>query len=88
MPSSRARKHWRGRIHDLEGLGDRIRVRLESSPPLAAEVTATSVEALDLTEGREVIATVNATEIYLHQDSGDSRVLASVREDRCAMHAV
>ena len=67
-PGGSARNNWRGRITDLEDLGERIRVRLESSPALVAEVTAASARELGLVEGKEVVATVKATEIDVYRD--------------------
>ena len=67
-PSSSARNHFRGGITDLEDLGDRIRVRIETSPPLVAEITDTSMRELGLSRGKEVVAAVKATEVDVYRD--------------------
>ena len=62
-PEGSPRNRWPARIDGLDLLGDRVRIRLAGPLPLVAEVTADAVAALDLHEGREVWASVKATEI-------------------------
>jgi molybdate transport system ATP-binding protein len=57
-PADSALNHVRGEILSVVSLGNRARVRL---PLLTAEVTATSLERLDLRPGKEVVATFKAT---------------------------
>jgi molybdate transport system ATP-binding protein len=62
-PGGSPRNRWPGRVEALDLLGDRVRLRLVGPVPLIAEVTTDAVAALDLHEGREVWATVKATEV-------------------------
>jgi molybdate transport system ATP-binding protein len=62
-PSGSPRNHWSGRVTGFDLLGDRVRVRVDGSVPLVAEVTPAAVTALGLTEGRPVWTAVKATEI-------------------------
>jgi molybdate transport system ATP-binding protein len=57
-PADSAVNHVRGEILSIVSLGNRARVRL---PLLTAEVTAASIERLELAPGREVVATFKAT---------------------------
>ncbi len=62
-PEGSPRNRWPARIAGLDLLGDRVRLRLDGPVPLIAEVTADAVASLDLHEGRDVWATVKATEV-------------------------
>ncbi len=57
-PRDSALNHLRGEILSVVTLGNRARVRL---PQLTAEVTAASVERLELEPGQEIVATFKAT---------------------------
>lgn len=67
-PAGSARNHWKGRVTDLENLGERIRVRLATPVPLVAEITAASASELGIVVGKEVLATLKATEIDVYRD--------------------
>jgi molybdate transport system ATP-binding protein len=63
-PAGSAQNVFRGRIVELVAeppFGERIRVALDSTPPLVAEVTRHAVESLGLREGLEVYAAFKAT---------------------------
>jgi molybdate ABC transporter permease protein len=62
-PSGSARNILRGRVRAIEPEGERARIRIASSPPIVAEITAGSVERLDLREGIEVWASFKAVEV-------------------------
>jgi molybdate transport system ATP-binding protein len=62
-PTGSARNRWRGRVAGLEQRGDTVRVELDASPRVLADVTVAAVAALDLTLGASVWAAVKATEI-------------------------
>jgi molybdate transport system ATP-binding protein len=62
-PEGSPRNHWRGRITDVDDLGDRVRVRLEGDLPIVAEVTRASVAELGLVVGLGVTATAKASEL-------------------------
>ncbi|MDX6505772.1 MAG: hypothetical protein QOG06_416, partial [Gaiellaceae bacterium] len=57
-PDDSAQNHVRGPIASLVPVGNRVRVRVG---PLTAEVTAASVERLELREGVPVVASFKAT---------------------------
>jgi molybdate transport system ATP-binding protein len=50
-------------VTDLDRLGDRVRVSVDGSMPLTAEITVAALEALGLRPGDEVHATAKATDI-------------------------
>ncbi|MGI9054038.1 MAG: ABC transporter ATP-binding protein [Ilumatobacteraceae bacterium] len=58
-----AQNRWSGTVTDIDRLGDRVRVHLDGSLPLTAEITAAALEALDLRPGDPVLATAKATDI-------------------------
>jgi molybdate transport system ATP-binding protein len=63
-PAGSAQNVFRGRIVELVAeppFGERVRVALDSTPPLVAEVTRHAVESLGLREGLEVHAAFKAT---------------------------
>ncbi|HUH06422.1 MAG TPA: ATP-binding cassette domain-containing protein [Egibacteraceae bacterium] len=62
-PRSSARNVVHGRVLDVELDRDRARVRLESRPPLVAEITAAAALELRLVPGEEVWASIKATEV-------------------------
>jgi molybdate transport system ATP-binding protein len=65
-PDGSPRNVWRGRAAGLDLLGDRVRVRVEGSPSLVAEVTPAAVAELGLAEGTEVWVSVKATEVRVY----------------------
>jgi molybdate transport system ATP-binding protein len=65
-PNGTPRNTWPGRARDLDLQGDRVRVRLEGSPSIVAEVTASAVKELGLDTGQEVWIAVKATEIVVY----------------------
>jgi molybdate transport system ATP-binding protein len=63
-PAGSAQNVFPGRIVELVAeppFGERVRVALDSTPPLVAEVTRHAVESLGLREGLEVHAAFKAT---------------------------
>ena len=65
-PASSARNTLAGRIEWLDRDGDRVRLRIGSSPPLLAEITADAAAALGLAVGRAAFASLKATEIDVY----------------------
>ncbi|MEO6796674.1 MAG: ABC transporter ATP-binding protein [Candidatus Dormibacter sp.] len=65
-PHGTPRNTWPGRARDLDLQGDRVRVRLEGSPSIVAEVTTSAVRELGLDSGEEVWIAVKATEIVVY----------------------
>jgi molybdate transport system ATP-binding protein len=62
-PAGSPRNRWPGRVAGFDLLGDRVRVRVEGTVPLVAEITQAAVADLGLQEGSEVWTSVKATEI-------------------------
>jgi molybdate transport system ATP-binding protein len=65
-PDGTPRNVWEGRAVDLDFEGDRVRVRLEGTPAIVAEVTAAAVRELELDRGERVWIGVKATEIQVY----------------------
>jgi molybdate transport system ATP-binding protein len=62
-PEGSPRNVWAATVAEIEGFGERRRVRLHGPVPLVAEVTVEGSEALDLRPGAAVWASVKATEV-------------------------
>ena len=62
-PSGSPRNTWSTTIERIEPLGDRVRVRLGAPLPLTVEITASSVDALELAPGTTVHAALKATDV-------------------------
>ena len=65
-PDGTPRNVWEGRASNLDLQGDRVRVRLEGSPAIVAEVTPAAVRDLGLDRGDTVWISVKATEINVY----------------------
>jgi molybdate transport system ATP-binding protein len=65
-PDGTPRNVWEGRATDLDLNGDRVRVRLEGSPSIVAEVTPAAVRELGLDRGDQVWIGVKATEVIVY----------------------
>ncbi len=63
---SSARNTWFGTIADIDRLGDRARIGIDGQLPLVAEITAASLEALQLRPGDEIHASAKATDIEVY----------------------
>ncbi len=64
-PEGSARNVFSGSIREIATLGDRARLRLETAPPLVAELTRGSVDRMHLKPGAQVWASCKAVEIRL-----------------------
>lgn len=62
-PSGSPRNVWQGRITGMEHHGDTVRVKLDASPAVLADVTTAAVAELELMAEQEVWVAVKATEI-------------------------
>jgi molybdate transport system ATP-binding protein len=65
-PKSSARNAWNGVIADVETHGDVVRVTVDGTVPLLADVTPLAVAELSLEPGQPVWASVKATEITVY----------------------
>lgn len=61
-----ARNTWSGTVTGVEQLGGRVRVQISGDLPLTAEVTAAGLDALQLSVGSQVFASVKATDIEVY----------------------
>ena len=59
-----------GEIEEVAVLGERARVRIRTSPPVVAEVTAGSIDRLSLVTGTHVWASFKAVEVHLIVPTG------------------
>jgi molybdate transport system ATP-binding protein len=62
-PRGSARNVVQGRVAAIDPRGDRVRVTLDTQPPLTAEITAASLAELALSEGTALHASIKVTEI-------------------------
>lgn len=65
-PEGSPRNVWRCRIVSVAPHGDVVRVQLDAGFPLLSDVTPQALAALDLRPGREVWASVKATEVTVY----------------------
>jgi molybdate transport system ATP-binding protein len=65
-PDGSPRNVWEGRATGVDLQGDRVRVRVEASPSLVAEVTPAAMADLGLAEGTEIWMSVKATEVTVY----------------------
>jgi molybdate transport system ATP-binding protein len=73
-PTGSARNRWRGTVLSASPHGAAVRVLLDTAGGLLADVTPGSAEALGLTPGRVVWASVKATEIAVNGPDQDDRL--------------
>ena len=67
-PQSSARNVWPCRVSGVEQHGATVRVALDGQPTALADVTTAAVAELDLVPGRQVWASVKATEVRSFPD--------------------
>src|SRR5207245_8973063 len=65
-PDGTPRNVWEGRAIDLDLQGDRVRVRLQDSPSIVAEVTPAAVRELGLDRGDQVWVGGSAMELSVY----------------------
>ena len=66
QPDGSPRNCWPVTVATVEQHGGLVRVRLEGSPPVLADVTAGAVADLRLAPGVQVWAAVKATETHVY----------------------
>jgi molybdate transport system ATP-binding protein len=62
-PAGSPRNVWAATVADIDRHADRVRIRLDGTVPLVAEITPAALEALALRPGDAIWASVKATEI-------------------------
>ena len=65
-PHGSARNTWPGRVTGLTMLADRIRLSVDSEPPILADVTPAAVAELELQPGRDIWLAVKATDLEVY----------------------
>ncbi len=65
-----ARNLWAATVTGIELLTDRVRVAVDGTPSVLADVTPAAVADLGLVPGRHVWLTVKATEVTAYPDPG------------------
>jgi len=65
-PDGSPRNVWRGRASAIDLQGDRVRLLVEGTPSLVAEVTPAALVDLGLNEGSEIWVSVKATEVTVY----------------------
>lgn len=65
-PEGSARNAWPGRVTTIEPVGDRLRVRVDATPPVVAEITPEGAHRIALAEAGQVWIAVKATEIDVY----------------------
>ena len=65
-PDGPAGNLWRGPVGDIDLMGDRVRVRVDGTPAITAEVAPSAVDELKLDEGGELWASVNPAAITVY----------------------
>ena len=66
QPHGSPRNSWSTRVVSVEGTGDVVRVTLAAPIPLNVDVTPGAIEAMGLTPGQVVWASVKATEVFVN----------------------
>ena len=65
-PEGSARNAWAGEAAGMHLEGDRVRVQVDGSPPIVAEVTPAAAAELHLAEGGPVWVSLKATEVDVY----------------------
>ena len=68
-PEGSPRNVWSGTVAGLELLGDRVRVAVEGSPSVLADVTAAAVADLGLRTGLGVWLSVKANDLEVYRSA-------------------
>ena len=66
-PGTSARNVFRSRVQEVIHLGDKVRIALNGAVAMCAEITADSLDKLQVKEGDEVYASVKATAIKTYR---------------------
>jgi molybdate transport system ATP-binding protein len=68
QPEGSPRNTWQGRVTGMEQHADTVRVRVDATPPVLADVTTAAVADLGLSVEEDVWAAVKATEIRTYRE--------------------
>jgi molybdate transport system ATP-binding protein len=62
-PEGREGNNWQGKVHAVDLMGDRVRVHIDGTPAITAEVPPAAVDQLKLDDGGDLWASVEPTAI-------------------------
>ena len=65
-PEGSARNVWRTSVTRVDAHGEHVRVDLAGPPPLSAAITPAAIAELGIEPGREIWASVKATDVSVH----------------------
>jgi molybdate transport system ATP-binding protein len=65
-PNGKEENIWPGQISAVDLMGDRVRVRIDGTPGITAEVAPSAVDELQLDDGGELWATVQPSAIKVY----------------------
>lgn len=65
-PDGTAQNLWRGTVGEVDLMGDRVRVRVDGTPAITAEVAPSAVDELKLDDGGELWASVDPGAITVY----------------------
>jgi molybdate transport system ATP-binding protein len=65
-PEGKEENVWPGKVRAVDLMGDRVRVRIEGTPAITAEVAPAAVDELKLDEGGDLWAAVGPAAITLY----------------------
>jgi molybdate transport system ATP-binding protein len=64
-PEGTPRNVWSGRVIGVDATGERVRVEVQSEPPVVAEITPAALADLRLASGDQVWVSIKATDVHL-----------------------
>jgi molybdate transport system ATP-binding protein len=65
-PEGTAENIWRGTVSAVDLMGDRVRVRVDGTPTITAEVPPSAVDELKLDDGGDMWASVSPAAITVY----------------------
>jgi molybdate transport system ATP-binding protein len=65
-PEAAAQNLWRGQVSSVDLLGDRVRVRIDGTPTMVAEVMPAAVDELKLDDGGELWVSVDPADVTVY----------------------
>ena len=65
-PEGQEENIWPGQVSAVDLMGDRVRVRIDGTPSITAEVLPAAVDELKLDDGGELWASVSPTAITVY----------------------
>ena len=65
-PEGSPRNVWKGSVEECDFEGDRVRVRVEGTPSIVAEVTPAATSELNLIDGGPVWVSIKATDVVVY----------------------